>query len=504
MFNLENKITWKELAPSLQAMFKTLQSQITDVKNEVNNINISLGDINDHLTQIDNSITNIEGDITNINKDISEINNNITNIEGDISNIENNIEEVTNITNNITGMFATGEQGQVVKIDSENNGLFVDDNFHTVYVVNSNQEVEDIKSNSELNPTLYMQNILNTWYRFIHYDNPSSIYMDYTNNLYSMTGDKAYYHAQNQELTKLVPIYSSILNKESDSWRYESSTNSIRCGFDEAPAAGFLNKDKIVGYNYYIHFFVNSDVDNDHFFIIIGFMTDDSGVEHTLSYIKAEGRNVSVPTSYLDKYYDTGLNHIDSRVWNAVVYDFMNPTQKIIADNSAIVKVAPYLQSKNFKVHCAVRRSSERQFVFYSSQWSQEPFTSNAEANFVDDFTLNYTFPSSKPSDWSDEMWSNVNTMLKTPYFGVGSRSNNSSFKIVEQEGIFDYYEKVFDIENNKYYQWDFSSSQYVDKGSITTDVLPNRVFLYNDYLNKLYFYISPKSYVQIKGGYST
>ena len=72
MFNLENKITWKELAPSLQAMFKTLQSQITDVKNEVNNINISLGDINDHLTQIDNDITNINENMTTIIRDTVE------------------------------------------------------------------------------------------------------------------------------------------------------------------------------------------------------------------------------------------------------------------------------------------------------------------------------------------------------------------------------------------------------------------------------------------------
>ena len=72
MFNLENKITWKELAPSLQAMFKTLQSQITDVKNEVNNINISLGDINDHLTQIDKDITNLNNNITTIIQDTVE------------------------------------------------------------------------------------------------------------------------------------------------------------------------------------------------------------------------------------------------------------------------------------------------------------------------------------------------------------------------------------------------------------------------------------------------
>ena len=84
MFNLENKITWKELAPSLQAMFKTLQSQITDVKNEVNNINISLGDINDHLENIDNSIneinTTIENNYNDLNQQITDINNNITTI----------------------------------------------------------------------------------------------------------------------------------------------------------------------------------------------------------------------------------------------------------------------------------------------------------------------------------------------------------------------------------------------------------------------------------------
>ena len=89
MFNLENKITWKELAPSLQAMFKTLQSQITDVKNDINNINISLGDINDHLTQIDNDIneinTTIENNYNDLNQQITDINNNITTIIEDMA-----------------------------------------------------------------------------------------------------------------------------------------------------------------------------------------------------------------------------------------------------------------------------------------------------------------------------------------------------------------------------------------------------------------------------------
>ena len=126
-FNLEFKITYDELAPSLQDMFKSLQGQITDNRNEITNINLDISDItneinniNNHLTQIDNSITNIKNDITNIEGDITEINKNITNIQeditniqGDISNIENNItqiegditdlgDQITEINNNIT------------------------------------------------------------------------------------------------------------------------------------------------------------------------------------------------------------------------------------------------------------------------------------------------------------------------------------------------------------------------------------------------------------------
>ena len=44
-FDLENKITWKELAPSLQSLFKTLQQQITKNANDIEDLNNRLDDL---------------------------------------------------------------------------------------------------------------------------------------------------------------------------------------------------------------------------------------------------------------------------------------------------------------------------------------------------------------------------------------------------------------------------------------------------------------------------
>ena len=112
-FNLEFKITYDELSPSLQDMFKSLQGQITDNRNEITNINMDITDItneiteinkeittiNNHLTQIDNSITNINKNIQNIENNIDQIEQNITQIEGDITNLGDQIVDPDTISN---------------------------------------------------------------------------------------------------------------------------------------------------------------------------------------------------------------------------------------------------------------------------------------------------------------------------------------------------------------------------------------------------------------------
>ena len=52
IFNLEYKITYDELSPSLQDMFKALQSQISDNRNEINNLNDRCDDLQDYIDSV--------------------------------------------------------------------------------------------------------------------------------------------------------------------------------------------------------------------------------------------------------------------------------------------------------------------------------------------------------------------------------------------------------------------------------------------------------------------
>ena len=55
-FNLERKITWKELAPSLQSLFKSLQEQITDNKNDITELMGRMDEAEDRLDTVENNI----------------------------------------------------------------------------------------------------------------------------------------------------------------------------------------------------------------------------------------------------------------------------------------------------------------------------------------------------------------------------------------------------------------------------------------------------------------
>lgn len=422
-FNLEFKITYEELAPSLQDMFKALQMEITDISNG-------------------------GGFLTDI--------------------IEN------------------GEEGQVIKINKDEETVYADDNFRNLMIITDDAQIQAIKD--ELNPSVYLRNVFNTWNRFIHYDNDAAVYMDNTNALYQDGGVD--YHGQNQELSDQRD-WVKVLDKSvttNGGWSYNSQENRIYCNFDLGMFAGFISPTPVSN-NYYIHFWVDSFQDDDHFCIIIGYMTDDQGVEHTLSYIRAEGQHYNIHKP--DTYYGTGLQYIDTRVWSAVVYDLLNPTQTILADNSAKVGVATYMRPTIWRAHVAARRQ-RRNFTFYTSQWSQEK---TEDPEFVEDWTLEFNIPDEKPADWNQTMWDNINTMLELNYFGVGTRSNPSAFSIEEQTGIFPNTETIYNIENDTKWVWNFQTEEYEDRGSITKQDIPYRSLLYCDYYDTFYYYYFPGSY---------
>ena len=69
--------------------------------------------------------------------------------------------------------------------------------------------------------------------------------------------------------------------------------------------------------------------------------------------------------------------------------------------------------------------------------------------------TCTFTLPNTKPDDWSNEMWDNLNIMFQSTRIGFGNTSWNTSFKIVDQNilssnMIYDWvHNDVYEFENN-------------------------------------------------------
>lgn len=63
VFNLEYKITYDELSPSLQAMFRHLQDQIIDNRNEITNLNDRCDELEDRCDELGDRLTQAENHI---------------------------------------------------------------------------------------------------------------------------------------------------------------------------------------------------------------------------------------------------------------------------------------------------------------------------------------------------------------------------------------------------------------------------------------------------------
>ena len=85
--------------------------------------------------------------------------------------------------------------------------------------------------------------------------------------------------------------------------------------------------------------------------------------------------------------------------------------------------------------------------------------------------------------------------MLQPCSVGFGVQSQNSRFMIVDQQEIFEE-DNIYDLEEDAIYA--FINNEWVKIGK-TSDILPHKVWLYNNILNNLYWYDSPGKYIKIE-----
>jgi hypothetical protein len=324
-------------------------------------------------------------------------------------------------------VFADGSNGQLVKINSSEQKLFADDNFRSIKVVSTDDELNQEMSFKPIS----LKDVFNSWYRFCHSD----------------------HGALSQLVTGPETEYGTWQNKDFlNIWSFNEADCSISQNVDWSPVCGFINPTNFYT-NYYLRIKYRTS-DDDNTFIFCGFMTDASGVEHTLSICRGARDNT---TCY----------------W-AFIYDAGNPTQHKIVDYTNKVG-----QMGDGTYTMSVKR------VNNSLEFKTAAVNSDVEN---EDWTINWTYPDKKPDSMPQAEYDNIGVMLnQTNRVGFGVRSMNTTFYIDKQYEIFDDGD-IYALHQDKVYTYNTASAQWVVKGAIH-DILPNRIFLYNARLQHFFFY---------------
>lgn len=432
-FKLDDKVTWIELAPSVQDDFRNQNKNIINeraariaadkiIKGKIDKERI---DMEKHAQDIMNYLLSLQGSGDYDPKLTKFINDNLVSDEPN--------------------------KDKFVKVDKNNNTLFVDDNFRSINVVVNDAELNQMKNSS--GSIIDLADVFNNWYRFAHYSRSSRIIVNAywpEINGFMDAGDEWQNSGYNYKYTKY--------------WQFDRATQSLVNPIDYSPYMGFISPK-----NFYTNYFVRlrfTSSDNDFVSLIAGYMVDSKGKEHTLSFVRSTGED-------------------DINITWALIYDLDCNTQFIINDKSSIVP-------KTFggTVYFSLKRKN--QFI--------EGRTGNPNSD-VDDpnFTITLDFPSFKPTSWPQEMYDNIKVMLtETNRVGVGAANMPVSFKIVEQYELFET-GYIYALHTDQVWDYDFSTSQWKVIGTCS-DMLPNRIFLYNSKLWNFYFYYYPGKWQKISG----
>lgn len=373
------------------------------------------------------------------------VSNKIANITGDITNITDTVNELDSCITNAS-------HGQILKVDANNNTVFADDNFKDIHVVDNTNDETYYKNASVID----MSDIFNNWIRITHFD------LDKYNSWGYNDGNK-FKTGQN----RTDDGSQNIRNQ----WTFNSANNTIANNGNNSIYSCFISNAKYSTWQ--IRTRIQSrDSDDDFFSIVIGFITDKNGVQHTLSIMR--------------QYQPTWSN---CHYRFILVYDFCNSTEKIIVDNTSKDE-SKYLVLNKYYNEMFVNKK-EKSIVCKTSNCT----TDINNLQIEEKWTITWTFPSSKPSTWTQEMYDNIKAMFESPcQIGFGTYSFDSYFVILESVGLFED-NKIYNLATNKLY--DYKDNSWIELGKVS-DNIPYRSFLYSKELGKLYFYYGPNDYVQI------
>ena len=309
-----------------------------------------------------------------------------------------------------------------------------------------------------------MSTIFSEWYRFSHWRSEQNL-----------SGNTGHVMPNN--------TYSGVEHAAArNGWTYDKSSNMIKSNRNSPVYAGFINPLKLKQWYLKVQIYGGGDADNDGILINVAFMKDSNGVEHTIDLVRA--RSGTGNGVYLDD--KKGMEFY----WS-LVYDYRQDTQKELANNHNVycapTNIPQYGWGTNYACMSCYRNVTN--IKCYTSDVVSTPITTVNENSLI-----NYTLPSSKPSDWSDAMWNNMQTMLlNASQMGVGAHSQNGLFTILEQKYIFND-EKIYDMINDIIWEYSEKTNNWNNVGKCSASLREGQIY-YNESTKQTFYYTNGNAY---------
>ena len=272
-----------------------------------------------------------------------------------------------------------------------------------------------------------MSTIFNSWYRFSH-------------------------GADGQNLSTTAHVQGR------EKWSYNASTNAIYTNLNSSVYMGFISPNKYS--NYYLKVRLDGDDnDNDMIGIVLAFVTDNTGVEHTLSLVRC--KKIEGHTVY--RY--------------ALVYDYKLPTEYKLADKQDYILDVEGGWKNEFVLIEALRVNDTLTLA-----------TSQISVNAIDqNTTITYTLPKTQPPEMDIDTYQNLKLMLgSASQLGFSAYSETGHFTVLEQKYIFND-TKVYDYLNNIVWEYKASTATWANIGKVTATLTDG--LYYNTSTARLIYY---------------
>ena len=286
---------------------------------------------------------------------------------------------------------------------------------------------------------------------------------------------------------------------------------------DNESCAGFINPTNYYT-DYLMDLFCYVGWDDDNLMFYVGFMKDSNNVMHSLSFTRGAG-------------YIGGWSHSDCRMFWCLVYDMGKDTMCILRDFTDTIGVQSSGSDENYGAFMRIERHKTKlkgmttNFQHWGStyfdpnnkdsipfrtdaiiEWEYPNTYEEAQATIQTQTSMTNYFSSlmghSNYSAFTREAYENIGIMLnKSNRMGFGARSGTPYFSIIYQTGFMES-QHIVDVLNNAVYAYIYDSSTHSYEwkyiGTLDQAGIPHKVWLYNMDLQTLYWYDRPGVYIKL------